>query len=296
MRASTILILRKGGLQDDRLLSFGLPGLFVLCSLILTIATILQDQLSLGGFSNFFHNLVQAFRPEQYGLPVYAALILFGMALIFFALVWGLRQKAPLGIALVAFATFPVYSAMTHWSHSEQRNHWFGYWFGHDMFTPPYGIYPEMARNAIVFGGTDPGRFVPTYMIFCESFVPPGCKPMDPNFDRRDVYLITQNALADGTYLQYLRAQYFRSAQKDPLFFQELLRGPEERTDNYYTNVLARLAGAILDGPLTRRGARIEATGARKASILPRKFTYRRRMICRIALRNIPRTSAAGRN
>ena len=21
---------------------------------------------------------------------------------------------------------------------SDQRNHWFGYWFGHDMFTPPF--------------------------------------------------------------------------------------------------------------------------------------------------------------
>src|SRR5579859_39612 len=269
----TILILRKGGLQNDRLLSFGLPGLFVLCSLLLTIATIFQDQFSRNASPNFFHNLVQAFRPEQYGLPVYAALILFGMALLFLGLVWRFRQKAPLGIALVAFATLPLYSAMTHWSHSEQRNHWFGYWFGHDMFTPPYGIYPEMARNAIEFGGTDPGRFVPTYMIFCESFVPPGCKPMDPNFDRRDVYLITQNALADGTYLQYLRAQYFRSAQKDPLFFQELLRGPEERADNYYTNALARLAGTILDGPLTRRGARIEAQW-RKEGVYPPSEIY----------------------
>ncbi len=269
----TILIIRKNNLQNDRLLSFGLPGLFVLCSLMLTIATILQDQFSLGGCSNFFHNLVQAFRPEQYGLPIYAALILFGMALLFFVWVWALRQKAPLGIALIAFATIPCYSAMTHWAHSEQRNHWFGYWFGHDMFTPPFGIYPEMARNAIEFGGTDPGRFVPTYMIFCESFTPRGCKPMDPNFDRRDAYLITQNALADGTYLQYLRAQYFRSAQKDPLFFQELLRGPDERADNSYTNILARLAGTILDGPLTRRGARIEAQW-RKEGVYPPNEIY----------------------
>src|SRR5207248_9719148 len=67
------------------------------------------------------------------------------------------------------------------------------------------------------------GRFCPTYMIFCESFIPASCKPLDPNFDRRDVYLITQNALADGTYLDYLRAQYFRSAQKDPPFFKEFL-------------------------------------------------------------------------
>ena len=85
-------------------------------------------------------------------------------------------------------------------------------------------VYPEMDRNTILFGGTDPGRFCPTYMIFCESFVPPKDKPMDPDFDRRDVYLITQNALADGTYLDYLRAQYFRSQQHDPPFFSELLK------------------------------------------------------------------------
>ena len=278
LAGTTILMLRKGSLQDDRLLSLGLPGLFVLCSLGLTLAAILENQLGSGGFSNLFQNLAQAFRPDQYGLPVYAALMFLGLAALLFASIWFFRQNASLSIALIAFATFPGYSILTHyssnhWTSSEQRNHWFGYWFGHDMFTPPYGIYPEMTRNAIVFGGTDPGRFVPTYMIFCESFVPPQCKPMDPNFDRRDVYLITQNALADGTYLQYLRGQYFRSAQQDPLFFQELLRGPTERTDNYYTNFLARLAGVILDGPLTRRGARIEARW-RKEEVYPPKEIY----------------------
>jgi hypothetical protein len=86
-------------------------------------------------------------------------------------------------------------------------------------------IYPEMAKDTILFGGTDPGRFCPTYMIFCESFIPHNCQPLqDQNFDRRDVYLITQNALADGTYLNYLRAQYFRSQQIDPPFFSELAR------------------------------------------------------------------------
>ena len=278
LAGATILILRKGGLQDDRLLSFGLPGLFVLCSLGLTLAAIFQNQPGMSGLPNLFHNLVQAFRPDQYGLPVYAALMFLGLTLLFFCSLWLLRQNASLGIALLAFATFPGYSALTHfssnhWSSSDQHNHWFGYWFGHDMFTPPFGVYPEMARDAIVFGGTDPGRFVPTYMIFCESFVPPGCKPMDPKFDRRDVYLITQNALADGTYLQYLRAQYFRSAQKDPLFFQELLRGPNERSDNYHTNFLARLAGMILDDPLTARGARIEAQW-RKEGVYPPREIY----------------------
>ena len=84
-------------------------------------------------------------------------------------------------------------------------------------------VYPEMARDAVLFGGTDPGRFCPTYMIFCESFIPHSCQPeQDDHFDRRDVYIITQNALADNTYLDYIRAQFYRSAEIDPPFFQNL--------------------------------------------------------------------------
>lgn len=54
---------------------------------------------------------------------------------------------------------------------------------------------PPMATNAIFFGGTDPGRFVPTYMIYSAKVRP-------------DVYLITQNALADNTYLNVMRDLY----------------------------------------------------------------------------------------
>ena len=176
--------------------------------------------------------------------------MLVGMTLIFTLALFIYRQRAPLGITLGLFILFPVCCGMTHWFHSEQRNHWFGYWFGHDMFTPPfvgpdnqltydsklrdaaakgsYGkmVYPEMARDAVLFGGTDPGRFCPTYTIFCESFIPHDCQPeQDTNYDRRDVYIITQNALADNTYLDYIRAQYNRSAQIDPPFFQNFLSG-----------------------------------------------------------------------
>lgn len=53
--------------------------------------------------------------------------------------------------------------------------------------------YPEpMGTNAVFFGGTDPGRFVPTYMIYSAKV-------------RSDVYLITQNALADNTYMNVMR-------------------------------------------------------------------------------------------
>src|SRR5438309_372029 len=124
-------------------------------------------------------------------------------------------------------------------------------------------VYPEMARNAVLFGGTDPGRFCPTYMIFCESFIPPKCKPRDPDFDRRDVYIITQNALADQTYLEYIRAHYNRSTQIDSPFFQGMflwlqdLFRPKTEFQRSTTNYFARLV-APLDRYFTDLGARIE--------------------------------------
>jgi hypothetical protein len=133
-------------------------------------------------------------------------------------------QRVQLGWVLALFTVTPLASVVSHWADSEQRGHLFGFWFGHDMFSPPFHIYPEMERNAVLFGGTDPGRFCPTYMIFCESFSPPR-KRIDPQFDRRDVYVLTQNALADNTYLDYIRAQYNRSTQIDPPFFQNFLSG-----------------------------------------------------------------------
>ena len=54
---------------------------------------------------------------------------------------------------------------------------------------------PAMTTNAVFYGGTDPGRFVPTYMIFCPKVRP-------------DVFLITQNALADNTYMDVMRDLY----------------------------------------------------------------------------------------
>jgi tetratricopeptide (TPR) repeat protein len=193
------------------------------------------------------------------------------------------RNKPPVVALLAASLLMPAYSIFGHWSDNEQRGHYFGYWFGHDMFTPPFkgkdgkltysrkereelmktpegkaSIYPEMTPNTILFGGTDPGRFCPTYMIFCESFIPPKDKPRDPEFDRRDVYIITQNALADATYLQYIRAHYNRSTEKDIPFFSELLRSDKERELNFKTNLLARLLAVPLDNFFLNNGYRVE--------------------------------------
>lgn len=204
-------------------------------------------------------------------LDQFAAAYLVACAGVFLAGLAACPAKAPLRLVLVVFAALPLHSALSHWWENEKRGHLYGYWFGHDMFEPPFDLYPSMAKNAILFGGTDPGRFNPTYMIFCESFLPPSKKPRDPNFDRRDVYLITQNALADKTYLDYIRAHYFRSAQKDPPFFQEMLRSEKSRALKR-TNLLARLA-APLDWTMTTLGRSVE-TARRKKGLYPEMEIY----------------------
>jgi tetratricopeptide (TPR) repeat protein len=60
---------------------------------------------------------------------------------------------------------------------------------------PDINYPPPMTQDGMFFGGTDPGRFVPTYMIYSAKVRP-------------DVFLITQNALADGTYMNVMRDLY----------------------------------------------------------------------------------------
>ncbi len=94
---------------------------------------------------------------------------------------------------------------------AEQNGHDFGWQFGNyqlrgaeavaeevdveDEPMPNPAFPPDMGPRAIFFGGTDPGRFVPTYMIYSARV-------------RSDVYLITQNALADNTYMSVMRDLY----------------------------------------------------------------------------------------
>lgn len=167
--------------------------------------------------------LTESRNPSFIATAILGLLITLALIVLLF-----MNRKTPPAKALLILMLFiPVHTVMGHWWDNEQRGHLFGFWYGHDMFTPPFEdkdgkpLYPEMTKNAVLFGGTDPGRFCPTYMIFCESQIPPQ-KRRDPNFDRRDVYIITQNALADQTYLDYIRAHYFRSNQEDTNFFQVL--------------------------------------------------------------------------
>ncbi len=148
----------------------------------------------------------------------------------FFAMLVGYGIAMTLALMLVSWKTWsrgvvrgicvvllflPLVSLQRNRSVCDLRGHDFGYQFGFRMFYPGDG-YPPMDKDAVLYGGTDPGRFVPTYMIFCESRAKPADRFQDShfdptggrNFDRRDVYIITQNALADNTYMSYIRDQY----------------------------------------------------------------------------------------
>ncbi len=142
-------------------------------------------------------------------------------------------------------------------SAANQDGHDFGWQFGHhslrginairaelcpDEEPPPNPEYPpEMGSNAIFFGGTDPGRFVPTYMIYSAKVRP-------------DVFLITQNALADHTYLNAMRDLY-----GDRIWMPT----PKDNSIAFSRYVQEIESGQRPDqGQVTFVGGRVQVTGA----------------------------------
>ncbi len=152
---------------------------------------------------------------------LYAIWIGYGivLALIFLDRAFS-RHPAVLRAALVLTALLPLTPLVQNridrqlikvYGSADQRGHDFGWQFGNfqlrgaeaileelcpDEEPPPNPEFPEaMTPDAIFYGGTDPGRFVPTYMIYSARV-------------REDVYLITQNALADNTYMSVMRDLY----------------------------------------------------------------------------------------
>jgi tetratricopeptide (TPR) repeat protein len=115
-------------------------------------------------------------------------------------------------IPALATAT-ALYTLVLCYPKSDQHGHWFGWMYGHDMLA-------DLPKDSFVFGGTDPGRFVPTYMVFGESFEK---AKRDPNFDRRDLYIVTQNALADTFYNRYIRSHYTTERPTTFGWFEKLL-------------------------------------------------------------------------
>jgi tetratricopeptide (TPR) repeat protein len=152
---------------------------------------------------------------------------------------------------------------------SEQNKHTFGWQFGayqldgakavKEQITadeeplPDPSYPPEMDKFSIFFGGTDPGRFVPTYMIYSALFRP-------------DVYLITQNALADDTYMSVQRDLYGDeiwipakedSAEAFNIYVDEVQRGirpanGDLKIENGRVQVTGALGVMEINGILTR--------------------------------------------
>ena len=135
---------------------------------------------------------------------IFASLSGLGVGLLFARLMQNRSYVFWLAPGLLAF---PILAFARSEPSCSQRDHWFGWMFGHDMLK-------DLPPGSVMVGGSDPGRFVPTYMIFGESGQPAKNK-RDPSFDRPDLYIITQNALGEKNYMKYLRDQY--SSQRPAL-------------------------------------------------------------------------------
>ena len=177
-------------------------------------------------------------------------------------------------VIVMAFA-FPVYDnycndrIVFELGGAEQNGHTFGWQFGAYQLDgasaiaeqlvadeeplPDPSYPPAMDEFSIFFGGTDPGRFVPTYMIYSAAFRP-------------DVYLITQNALADDTYMSVQRDLYGDeiwipakedSAQAFNIYVDEVQRGVRPANgDLKIANGRVQVTGALgvmeINGILTK--------------------------------------------
>lgn len=121
---------------------------------------------------------------------------------------WVLAAIAPLAPLIENAANPELIRSM---GAAEQTGHDFGWLFGSAMLDGSRALNaqlapdeeplpdpfwpPPMAQDAVFFGGTDPGRFVPTYMVFAAGLRP-------------DIAVLTQNALADKTYVSSVRGLY----------------------------------------------------------------------------------------
>ena len=139
----------------------------------------------------------------------------------------------------------------------EQNGHTFGWQFGAyqlegakaikeqldaDEEPLPDPDWPERMEDfSIFFGGTDPGRFVPTYMIYAADYRP-------------DVYLITQNALADDTYM---------SVERD-LYGDEIWIPAKEDSAEAFNVYVSEVQRGVrpANGDLKIENGRVQVTGA----------------------------------
>ncbi|MEM1060345.1 MAG: DUF2723 domain-containing protein [Verrucomicrobiota bacterium] len=181
---------------------------------------------------------------------IFVLAIAYGLILLG-ALLYGQAKEAPpwaaAGMLLLALLPLAQNAATC-----SMRHHWFGWNYGYKMLS-------ELPENAVVFGGTDPGRFVPTYMIFGESTQPDRYKRA-PGFDRRDLFIITQSQLAHSLYLATLHEQYGtppadrqwstleRWLGRPEQYPQSWLKLPDEAAEMEVTQEFALATGQVNSG------------------------------------------------
>ena len=181
------------------------------------LVTFLSFGLGFVFLSNPPYERLWTFTNRVFFLPAYCVYAMWIGYSVVLLLVFVLRRRVdvqPLAeLWILSALLLPAVSLLQHHAESSQRHHHFSCGFGYRIFKPGGG-YPEMERDAVLFGGSDAGRFVPTYLVFVESRMPPLFKthlPQYPDsviFDRRDVYVLAQNTLAQPSYLRSLHDQY----------------------------------------------------------------------------------------
>ncbi|MBM4153044.1 MAG: DUF2723 domain-containing protein, partial [Kiritimatiellaceae bacterium] len=149
-----------------------------------------------------------AFMAILTGVAIYSMpAILFGKFRCGKWVIWFLPIFLPLAALYMSLADSR--NLMTYGSPS-QRGNTFGWQFGAGILNGQRGLIevlpdgttfpdadypPPLAPDSVLFGGSDPGRFVPTYMVFGAELRP-------------DVAVLTQNALASEVYMMEMRDLY----------------------------------------------------------------------------------------
>jgi len=169
--------------------------------------------------------LQEALRRQLAPVHLFAAMLA-GIGLTMLVSLAGtVRSKGPWlagPLLQVAVLAVPLITLTRNWQACNRHGDDYGALFGQLMFEPGGGYQP-MEKEAILFAGTDDARFVSTYMIFCESRAAAWNKLRDRQFDRSDIYLLAQNALADNTYMRSLRDQYDLSRPSNDTPIRRLL-------------------------------------------------------------------------
>ena len=177
-----------------RELALGVGGAFLAFGLFFIIAVPIEAAHP--GTFNYF--LVSAALHQLGGASVIVGILygaifaLIGAAIFLSVLKPDLIGKCAIVIALLCFVT-PFITATENWGENNLRYKNFGYIYGEE-------IMKICKPNTIYYGGTDPGRFVPMYMINVDRM-------------REDCWLITQNGLADDSYMTVLRDRYCEPRQ-----------------------------------------------------------------------------------